>query len=91
MRDVNTLGLQIPVERSLREAMGSDPIQGGERAPKATLERLTSENVGNATGRESYAFGTPVVVTGVTTRQGAWESHVQGKGATLERGPEGTF
>ncbi len=49
--------------------MGSDPIQGGERAPKTALERLTSENAGNATGRESYAFGTPIVVTGVTTRE----------------------
>jgi hypothetical protein len=71
--------------------MGSDPIQGGERAPKTALERLTSENAGNATGRESYAFGTPVVVTGVTTRLGTWESHVQGEGATLERGPEDTL
>ncbi len=68
--------------------MGSDPIQGGERAPKTALERLTSENAGNATGRESYPFGTPVVVTGVTTRQGALENSVQGEGATLERGPE---
>ena len=70
------------MERSLREAMGSDPIQGGERAPKTRIIRLTSENAGNATGRESYAFGTPVVVTGVTTRRGALENSVQGKGAT---------
>ena len=42
-------------------------------------------------GRETYAFGTPVVVAGVTTRHGAWESHVQGEGATLERGPEDTL
>ncbi len=42
--------------------MGSDPIQGGERVPKNALERRTSENAGNATGRETYAFGTPVVL-----------------------------
>ena len=49
------------VERSLREAMGNDPIEGDERAPKVCSTR-TSENAGNATGRESYAFGTPVVL-----------------------------
>jgi len=76
------------VERSLREAMGNDPIEGGERAPKNALARSTSENAGNATGRESYAFGTPVVVAGVTTRPGTRENHVQGEGATLERAPE---
>ena len=54
--------------------MGSDPIEGGERAPKTTLERLTSENAGNATGHESYAFGAPAVVAGVTTCQEDWES-----------------
>jgi hypothetical protein len=62
--------------------MGSDPIEGGERAPKTQLERLTSENAGNSTGRESYEFGTPVIVAGVTTCQGAPENGVQGEGAT---------
>ena len=71
--------------------MGNDPIQGGERAPKTRLVHLTSEKTGNSTGHESYEFGTPVVVTDVTTRQGAWESHVQGEGATHERGPEDTL
>jgi hypothetical protein len=33
-RSQNTLGLDRPVERSLWEVMGNDPIQGGERAPK---------------------------------------------------------
>jgi len=32
-----------------------------EKAPKRT-KRLTRVNAGNATGRESYAFGTPIVV-----------------------------
>ena len=36
----------------------------------------------NATGRETQAFGTPVVVF-------AWESRVRGEGATLERGEDG--
>jgi hypothetical protein len=29
------LGLHRPAERSLREVMGNEPIQGSERAPKA--------------------------------------------------------
>jgi hypothetical protein len=54
--------------------MGNDPIQGGERAPKTRYVRLTSEKTGNSTGRESYEFGTPVVVAGVTTCQEGWEN-----------------
>jgi hypothetical protein len=62
--------------------MGNDPIQGDERAPKARSVRLTSEKAGNSTGRESYEFGTPVVVAGVTTCQEGWESQLEGEGAT---------
>lgn len=51
-----------------------------EKAPKRT-KRLTRVNAGNATGREYYAFGTPIVVR-------ACERHVHGEGATLEGGPE---
>lgn len=37
--------------------------------------------MGNSKGRESREFGPPVVVR-------AWENHVHGEGAALERGPE---
>jgi hypothetical protein len=50
------------------------------RTPTRT-QRFIGANTGNSTGRESYEFGTPVVV-------GAQESCVHGEGATLERGPE---
>jgi group II intron reverse transcriptase/maturase len=50
------------------------------RTPTRT-QRFRGANAGNSTGRESYEFGTPVVVRG-------WESQLHGEGATLERGPE---
>jgi hypothetical protein len=34
-------------------------------------------------GREPYGDGVLVVVVGVTTHQGAWESHAQGEGAQV--------
>ena len=76
-------------EYSLREAMGSDPIQGGERAPKTRIIRLTSENAGNATGRESYAFGTPIVVTGVTTRKASTGKQCTGRRGNLRNQARG--
>ena len=54
------------------------PFKEAKRAPKTRIVRLTSEKVGNATGRESYEFGTPVVVAGVTTCQEGWESRPHG-------------
>src|SRR5437588_121538 len=50
------------------------------RTPTRT-QRFMSANTGNSTGRESYEFGTPIVVR-------PQESCGHGEGATLERGPE---
>ncbi len=36
--------------------------------------------MGSPTGREPQGDAVPVVVAGVTTGQGAWESHAQGEG-----------
>lgn len=44
------------------------------------LLRPSSRNVGSPTGREPYGDGVSIVVAGVTTCHGTWESHAQGEG-----------
>jgi hypothetical protein len=42
-------------------------------------------------GGDAYDYGTPIVVAGVTTRQGDQESWSQGKGAAHESEPDSSL
>ena len=68
------------MERSLGEAMGNDPIEGGERAPTMRKIRRIRENAGYSSLCEQKEYRAIVVLAGVTPRLGAPESGVQGKG-----------
>ena len=68
------------MERSLREAMGNDPIEGGERAPNMRYIRRICENAGYPSLREQKGYRAIVLLAGVTPRHGASESGAQGKG-----------
>lgn len=49
-----------------------------------------NRNSGSPTNREVHGDGASIVLVGVTTYQGAWESQVQGKGKqVLQRVKEG--
>jgi hypothetical protein len=61
-------------------AMPSEGIQGDERGAWVALARMTGTNAGSPTGRESHGDTGPVVVAGVTPRQGGRESRPQGEG-----------
>ena len=63
--------------------MPNEGIQGDEWDAYVTLTRTTRTNVGSPTGRESYGDGGPVVVAGVTPRQGGRESRPQGEGGQV--------
>src|SRR6516164_8839985 len=61
-------------------AMPSEGIQGDERGAYLALARMTGTNAGSPAGRESHGDRGPVVVAGVTPRQGGRESRPQGEG-----------
>ena len=47
---------------------------------KSSFNVTYDRTAGLPTGRELYGNGNPIVVDGVTTIQGDWESQLQGKG-----------
>jgi hypothetical protein len=53
---------------------GAPPVPG-----RVALARMTGTNAGSPTGRESHGDRGPVVVAGVTPRQGGRESRPQGE------------
>jgi hypothetical protein len=64
--------------------MPSEGIQGDEWDAYVTLGRTTrDESWDQPTGREPHGDGVLIVVAGVTTRRGGWESHPQGEGAQV--------
>jgi len=71
------------VQPSGRGAMPSEGIQGDEWGAYVTLICTARTNVGSPKGREPYGDGAPVVVAGVTTRQGGRESRPQGEGVQV--------
>ena len=71
-------------------ALRSERGQGDEWVACVALDTYSRERTaGSPTGREPQGDGAPVVVAGVTTRCGAWESQAQGEGAQVLRGREG--
>src|SRR6266568_320172 len=64
-------------------AMPSEGIQGDERGAWVALARMTGTNAGSPAGRESHGDRGPVVVAGVTPRQGGRESRPQGEGGQV--------
>jgi hypothetical protein len=65
--------------------MSSEDIEGDEWGAYVALLRTTGTNVGSPAGREPYGDTVPVVVAGVTTRQGGREDRLQGEGAQVIR------
>ena len=64
----------------------SERGQGDEWVACVALDTYSRERTaGSPTGREPQGDGAPVVVAGVTTRCGAWESQAQGEGAQVLR------
>lgn len=56
---------------------------------KQTLNALNVQldrNSGWPTGRKAHGHGVSIVLVGVMTHQGAWESQVQGKGGQVNKG-----
>ena len=71
--------------RAGRGAMPSEGIGGDGWGASVALARMTGTNAGSPNGRESKGGRSPVVVAGVTPRQGGRESRPQGEGAQVLR------
>jgi hypothetical protein len=57
------------------------------------LDRQLECTTGSPKGREPYGDGAPIVLVGVTTDQGGWESQPQGEGVqgTTDRQDTGRY
>ena len=53
--------MSLRMQDSLQRVTSSELGEGNRRTPTRT-KRFIGANVGNSTGRESYEFGTPIVV-----------------------------
>jgi hypothetical protein len=61
-------------------------MRAGVRGTYRTLETSHRDGTRDApTEGDLYGNGVPIVVVGVTTHQGGWESHPQGEGAQVVR------
>jgi len=69
------------------------PIKDANGAPKSRYYVQSECTTGSPTGREPYGDGTPIVLAGVTTGQGGWESQPQGEGVkeTMDRQDTGRY
>ncbi len=58
--------------------------KGSKGVPTPVRYVLSVRNAGWPQGRELYAHGVVVVVVGITTHQGGWESQPQGEGQQVD-------
>lgn len=73
------LGSQIAQGSTLRKT-GIMQSQNGTNGSPKSVSKNHVRNTGLPTGRESYGNGATVVVVGVTSHLGGWESQPQGEG-----------
>jgi group II intron reverse transcriptase/maturase len=72
---------------------GERPVTNGfeDKQALSALNVQLDRNSGLPTGRKAHGNGASIVLVGVTTYQGAWESQVQGEGRqVLQRVKEGS-
>ena len=69
------------------------PIKETNGAPKPRYDVQKERTTGSPKGREPYGDTAPIVLDGVTTDQGGWESQPQGEGVqeTMDRQESGRY
>ncbi len=61
--------------------MVNETYQATKRHPNPSYHVTHNCTAGSPKGRESYGDGNSIVVGGVTSTQGSWESQLQGEGS----------